>query len=103
MAVETSTDLAVFFNSADWGEEDATYTAPGGGAVTCDVVLFEGVKLIDGDSGELLGTGTTMAFRLDQVADPARDGTVLVGATTYVIQDVVERDRNICMVQVRKQ
>lgn len=102
MAVETSTDLAVFFNTADWGEA-ATYTAPGGGATSCTVILDHSVKLIDGETGELVGTGTTAAFLVSEIADPARDATVLVGATTYVVQEIADRDQNVVVCRVRKQ
>jgi len=104
MAVETSTDLAVFFNTADWGEA-ATYTAPGGSATSCTVIPDYSVKLIDGDTGEIVGTGTTLAFLVSEIADPARDATVLITSTsvTWVVQEVADRDQNVVVCRVRKQ
>lgn len=101
-SIEGDAELDVLFNASEWGNT-ATYTPPSGSASTVQIVLELGVKVIDGETGEVLGVAHTATFRLDQVSDPARDGTILVGSTTYVIQDVIERDENTCKVQVRKQ
>lgn len=101
MAIETASDLANFVEADEFGQA-ATYTPPSGSAVSCTVHRIEGVNVIDGQSGEVIDTVDVLWFRRSEVDDPARDGTVLLGSTTYRIQQIHERDRNMVAVRVRQ-
>lgn len=72
----------------------ATYTPPGGGSpVSCTVMVTAGGENAPGNLPVIASGRTVIAFLAAEVPNPKRDGTILVGATTYIVDAPLEQDR----------
>jgi hypothetical protein len=92
MAVETAADLAVFFNSDEFGLA-ATYTPPGGGAaIPCIVLRDAQDRQASGTLGRPIMRGTMISVRKAEIAAPAKGGTFVVDGESLVIQGDPETD-----------
>ena len=98
---EGDAELDAFFGQGEF-DQAATYTAPSGSPVSCRVLLDEGVEVIDRRTQEVLDVSDVIYLRIDEVADPVRDATIVIGSDTYRVNQVTERDRNVVGVAVRK-
>lgn len=84
MPVETAADRAALF--ADWGVA-ASYTPPAGPPAVAVTILFDqgrGPATI-GPGVPVEGGKTMCQVRRDEIADPEREGTLVIGADTYRI------------------
>lgn len=102
MPFEIAADRAAFFSVDDDGAS-ATYTPAGGAAVSCTVLLRQGVEVVGGQIDNLRGTHTVIV-RKSEVTAPARDATFAVTdpvsavVTSYRVERIVKDDGGILSV-----
>jgi hypothetical protein len=100
VGIETDCDLDSMFCVDEFGSS-ATYTAPGGVAVSCDAHLRLGVAMVD-TTGAVVDTADVIYLRQDQVANPVRDAAIVIGGVTYRVNEILpRRDGSVVGVSVR--
>lgn len=75
--------------------DDAVYTAPGGSAVACEVMVDEGIAEFGEDLATVVGRRTLVSLLLRQIPNPVRGATVVVDGTTYTLDIPESRDQSI--------
>jgi hypothetical protein len=78
------------------GMADAiAYTPPGGGAaVPCTATLDRAAQFFNEQSG-VAGTRVVVTLQRAEVDAPARGGTVVIGAETFLLGELLERDESL--------
>lgn len=83
---QMATDMAVFFNSAEFADA-AIYTPTTGDPVSCNVIVDHDVLVqADGYDMEVATLGKTVTAKVAEVGTLSRGDTFLVGTTTYTVQ-----------------
>lgn len=87
-------DFAAAFASAGMADA-ASYTAvAGGGAIACTAMIDRAAQFFDDQQG-VAGTRVVIALQLAEVPAPARKDTVVIGAETFKLDQLVERDESL--------
>lgn len=86
--------LAAAFASVGLADE-ATYTPPGGGdPVACTVFVDHGTQFFGDEPVTLVGNRTLVRIQTAEV-DAQQGGSVVVGARTYLLDKIVDREPGI--------
>lgn len=101
MAQDLTDDIASMFDTGELGD-DAVYTPPGGAAVPCQVHLRR--AQVEATGGELAAIVQDLAaiFQYAQVPAPVRDATLVVGSTTYLVDEEILNNGRIVKVRLRR-
>jgi len=90
MTVETAEDLAVFFDTGDFGE-GATYRPASGPDVLVTVIVDQPTREVQLFGGATRAPAVSVQLRVSEVAQPRKGDSIVIGGTTYAVRDA-ERD-----------
>lgn len=101
MAIDTAADVATLFATAEHAVA-ATYTPTGGPAISTEVIIDRDLEIYRPDGYVLASERqTVILLQVPDVATSKRGDTVLAGATTYTVDEVIEDDGAVRAVVVR--
>jgi hypothetical protein len=75
---------------APWAD-DAIYTPPGRAAIPVQVLLDRGTRTLVTEAGEVIEAEDRITFLSDEVSTPVRDSIVVIGSTSWLLCDLIER------------
>ena len=81
MAMDLTDDFTTMHETQEFGET-ATYTAPAGSPVDCTVIINTVAEIL-GEHVEVIQGDHTISILTDDVASPARDGTITIASGEY--------------------
>jgi hypothetical protein len=74
--------------------DTATYTPPGAGdPVDCTVLVDRNAQFF-GDNGEVFGHRILITIFLAEIAAPARQGVIAIGAESFALEQLDARDES---------
>jgi hypothetical protein len=100
MAIDFAADLLTMMAPDEFGAS-ATYTPPTGSAVTCRVLIDEGVAVEVAETGAIVREDHA-TLRVADVPAPVRNATLMVGSNTWTVDAIVERDADVVKVRVSR-
>ena len=90
MAVETSTERAIFLSTSDFGQT-ATYTPSGGSSSTINGIFDNGDGLVDlGGSVGVTSDDPQFSCRTSDVSSASEGDALVTGSVNYTVRDVID-------------
>lgn len=96
---QLAADLAVFFNSNEFGRA-ATYTPVSGSAITTTVLIEEGAGMQDNVMGINPAAVARISVQLAVITNPKQHDTFTVGTKVWTVVDEISRDINTAILLV---
>lgn len=85
--------LAAAFGSAGMADTGNLTPLAGGAALPCTVLIDRAAQFYDAQ-GEIVGTRVVVTLYLAEIPTPARRDTLVVGAETFKLEQLLEQDES---------